>query len=324
MSTPATFPESPVPESLTGSSSSQMTGQRETAELLLRVLSQSDSPISVAQVLKLIPKSVKIKPDVCEQILLHEAAQKRIFEYPKVRNKPQFAVRSPEEFARVLILRKLGGCALTQTEALKAVSGKAFEGLTKRDREQIFSNLIAEEFVFECPQFIGERKSTRPKYSSRQPDPAEYLKDAIRKVAATLGLTPDEAFKSALICAERELRELEDDRVGDHQPVGDHQSLVAEPATDTAAQDERLLEAMRMINPKVDSGDMVDITHLRKELDAHMPGSDFDQAVLDAVYRRRFAIHRFDRPDLISVEQRALLLRDEQGQYYNTISLWRN
>ena len=140
----------------------------------------------------------------------------------------------------------------------------------------------------------------------------------MQKVAKTLGASFEDVLKSAVSFASRELQDIELDK---------RQLNISEPVVDVAAsvsQDERLLEAMRTVNPRVDDGDAVLISTLRKELDAHMPGSDFDLAVLDAVTRRRFAIHRFDRPNLISDEERRELIRDNEGHFYNTISLWRN
>jgi hypothetical protein len=300
--------------------SNEMT--KEVTELLRRIVAHSTLPLSAAQIAKSLPKSSRLRPEAVETLLEQEVSRGSLFAFPKIRNKAQYWIKPPLELARQFLLRKLQSATLTRTEALKAIAGKAFEDISRTSRDQIFADLHKEGIIHECPPFVGDRKSTRPKYSGHRPDPGDYIRDAIRKVAVTLSLPPEDVFKAAVDCASRELREIELDR--SEMTV----QAVAEPAQDlrqqASVQDERLLEAMRTINPRCDCGDMVDIVRLRKELDAHMPGVDFDQAVLDAVYRRRVAVHRYDRPELIPAAQRAQLLRDEQGQYYNTISLWRN
>lgn len=165
--------------------------------------------------------------------------------------------------------------------------------------QQMLSEMLRTGEANVCPPLVGvkQTKASPRVVSFFKPDTADYVKDALQKVAATLGTSFKDVLKSAVEFANRELEEIELDK---------EDRNLSRPATSvsaSASQDERLFEAMRTVNPRVDDGDALLISKLRKELDAHMPGKDFDQAVLDAVYRRRFAIHRYDRPNLISAEE---------------------
>jgi hypothetical protein len=286
-----------------------------------------------------MPKSLRVRPEVAESLLGEEVTAGRLYEYPKIRNKAQFWVRSPLEFARSLILSKLQGAPVTRTDALKVIKGKAFDGLSKQVREQLFDELFREGALYQHPPFIGAGRAPKPKFGSRRPAPSDYLRDAIRKVAVVLGLSERDALEAAVLCAHQELRLLEPELQQDSQaglpgaaepelsPM--HEQLpVLEPSESTteAAPDpqELLMSAMRQVNPRVESGDMVDIIALRSSLASALPGAAFDTALLKAAAQRTLAVHRYDRPGLLQPAERDQLLQDEQGQFYNTVSLWRN
>ena len=95
---------------------------------------------------------------------------------------------------------------------------------------------------------------------------------------------------------------------------------VAAPES-TNVSDERMLEAMLDLNPRVASGDLVSIVALRRQLETALPGSEFDREVLRESAAGRLSLHRFDRPALISEAERSQLLCDERGHYYNAVSL---
>ena len=331
----------------------------ELIELMRRVLQLSDGPRSVAQIVRDLPKSLRVRPEVAESLLVEEVAAGRLYEYPKVRNKTQFWVRSPLEFARSLILSKLQAAPVTRTDALKVIKGKAFEGLSKSVRDQLFDELLQEGALSRHPPFIGTGRAPKPKFGSRRPAPADYLRDAIRKVAGVLELSERDALEAAVLCAQQELRLLEPEpqsileaeaesdvkRPPESERKNDLQSVPSsapepdllptvetlsvpgppdttnEPVTDPQ---QLLMAAMRQVNPRVESGDMVDIIALRASLASALPGAAFDAALLKAAAQRTLAVHRYDRPGLLQPAERDQLLQDEQGLFYNTVSLWRN
>ena len=290
-------------------------------DLLHRALQTFDSPQGASKILSKLPKSSRPKPSVADELLQQEVAAGRLWQYPDVRKKPQFWIQSPVELARICLIRELQGGPRSEKAVVTAIKKKkTLAAVTATDVQRMLSEMLQTSNAYLCPPLVGvkQTKSSPRIVSFFKPDPADYVKDALQKVATTLGASFREVLQSAVSFASRELQELE---------LDNQQRNVSHTAPDvsaSASQDERLLEAMRAMNPQIDSGGMVDIATLRKKLDAHMPGEDFDSAVLDAVYRQRLAIHRFDRPDLILPVERDQMLRNEEGHFYNTISLWRN
>lgn len=293
----------------------------EIADLLHRALQQFDGPQSASKILGKLPKAIRPKPAVADELLQQEVAAGKLWQYPDVRKKPQFGIQSPVDFARVCLVRELRRGPKSEKAVLKSVTKqKTLATVSAAAVQQMLSEMLQTGEAYICPPLVGVKQTkASPKIVSFfKPDPADYVKDALQKVAATLGASFEDVLKSTVSFASRELQDIELDKQIPNV------SRTAADVSASSSQDERLLEAMRTVNPRVDEGDMVDIASLRKELDAHMPGADFDSAVLDAVYRQRFAIHRYDRPELKSPEERDQLLRDDNGFYHNTISLWRN
>ncbi len=299
---------------------SDFTAAAEIPDLLQRALREIDKPSSASAILKQLKGVVRIRPEDAEAALQDEVREGRLWEFPLMRGQKQYWHQSPVEYARACLAVRLQGSPETRSVILKAIEGKTFSGLTKAVREQLLDEMIESQKAFEVPPLVGERKPKSPRIAGYRPDPSVWLRDAFAKLSKTLNLSESEILKYAQTYIASELS----DAAAYHQPSPTEHRAEQPLTGDATSQDERLLEAMRTINPQVDEGDMVLIASLRKELDVHMPGSDFDSAVLDSVRRRRFAIHRYDRPNMISEEERARMIRDDDGNFYNTISLWRN
>lgn len=323
-SSPLVSCQKPDPADLEREAAERAAAQRESVELLHRALRQLDGPQSISIILKQLPKASCPETDVAEELLKQEVEAGRLWRYPDARKKPQFWIQSPTEFARACLIRELQSGPKPETDIIKSVAKlKTLAAVPATAIERMLSEMLQTGEAHVCPPRMGAKKS---KTSARlvsffKPDPSDYLRDAIRSVAETLGSPFEVILRSTISFAQRELQELQE------LEVEKRDLNVTRPATKipaAATQDERLLEAMRAVNPRVDDGDALLISSLRKELDAHLPGKDFDLAVLDAVYRRRFAIHRYDRPNMISEDERSQMIRDNEGHYYNTISLWRN
>lgn len=312
--------QKPDPADLEREAAEKAAAERESIELLHRALRQFDGPQPTAKILMQIPKAIRPKADVAEELLKQEVEAGRLWQYPDAGKKPLFWRQSPMEFARACLIRELQSGPKLETDILKSVSKlKTLASVPATAIQQTLSEMLQAGEAHVCPPRMGAKKPKTPSkmLSFFKPDPSAYLGDALKSVAETLGTPFEDILRSTVSFAQRELKELELEK---------RDLDVTRPATSISAptQDERLLEAMRAVNPRVDDGDMVLLADLRKKLDAHLPGSDFDHAVLDAVQRRRFAIHRFDRPNLISAEERARMIHDGEGNYHNTISLWRN
>jgi hypothetical protein len=313
--------QKPDPADFEREAAEKAAAQRESIELLRRALQQFDGPQVTAKILKQLPKASCPDADVAEELVKQEVAEGRLWQYPDAGKRAQFWIQSPLEFARTCLIRELQSGPKLENEIIKSVSKlKTLSAVPATAIRKMLSEMLQTGEAHVCPPRFGAKKSktTAQLVSFFKPDPSDYLRDALKSVAETLGTPFEDILRSTVSFAHRELQENELEK----RNLDVTRAAKSIPANVT--QDERLLQAMRVVNPRVDDGDALLISALRKELKAQMTGKDFDLAVLGAVYRRRFAIHRYDRPNLISEDERSQMIRDDDGHYYNTISLWRN
>jgi hypothetical protein len=67
---------------------------------------------------------------------------------------------------------------------------------------------------------------------------------------------------------------------------------------------------------------MVYIPELRRAVEfLHKDRVEFDKSVWGLVQSGRFAVHRYDHADTLSESERADLLQDESGHFYNGLTL---
>ncbi len=104
------------------------------------------------------------------------------------------------------------------------------------------------------------------------------------------------------------------------------QSAPQAPATQPAASgDAPFWDALKQISPRFRDGDMAHIPALREALAGQVAPEAVDQWISSMIDKRMLAAHRFDRPNLISPEERAKLYKDpDSGAYHNTVSAWVN
>ena len=84
-----------------------------------------------------------------------------------------------------------------------------------------------------------------------------------------------------------------------------------------------LLDAIRDINPRAATGDLIRIAELRQRLEWQMERPVFDRELLDLAARKRIALHPFDRAATLTESEREFLLSDGAGKWFNAVSLWR-
>lgn len=71
------------------------------------------------------------------------------------------------------------------------------------------------------------------------------------------------------------------------------------------------------ISPRFLTGDMVLVSELREA--CGMDSKEFDALLIQMAEKRIIGLHKFDRPYLISEEERGQMLQ-EDGKFYHTIS----
>lgn len=287
----------------TAVTSAESTFHEEHASLILKALQSVDDPQSLSQILKLIPKAASPPAKEAIAAIEHLVRSGTVHAYPEVRGKPLYWHRSPKELARRQLIRRAERGPLLQSEIIGAVSRlKTLQELSKNQVCSLFSELVNEGRIYKLPPYLGART---PLYSVSPVEPGDYLRDALKKLSAKLGVSERMLLESYLP-AEFSLRQ--DEQV---------------PASGAgAAEDHRILEAMRdpSLDPRQEG--MITIAKLRNALSLHLEGEEFDRAILRESAAGRIALHRFDRAMHLSEEERQRnLVRDADGNYYNCVSI---
>lgn len=77
-----------------------------------------------------------------------------------------------------------------------------------------------------------------------------------------------------------------------------------------------VIEAMKTANPAVTRGDMALISEVKRIL-----GAAADQMILEALRARQIWIHGYDRPHMLTPEQRAADLLEADGRFFNCLTI---
>jgi hypothetical protein len=271
----------------------------ETAELLLKAIRSADEPLSLAQIVKSLPRAVRPSEERASAVIGEQIERGNVFEYPPLRGHQQYWCQPRAELARRQLLRKVERGPLTQAEVLGTVRKLTLlRGMKESDLKEILAELQGQGLIHKLPSYLGGRT---PLFSSAPANPVDYVKDALQKLSKKLGVAEQEFLDRYLPSA----------APGPSEPAEEFR----------AEQDDRILEAMRELDPGVDQGSMILIADLRRQLSANFPGDEFDSALLDESAAGRVCLHPTDRAALLPEEEQRALLRDENGVAYNTVTL---
>lgn len=279
----------------------------EIAELFRKVMHQAEKPLGVRQILNELPKAVRPSEAIAESVIASEVSANRVHKFALPDGKVQFWVQPASYYARQQLLRHLERGPRSQSKLLGDVGGLVLlKSFPKAELKRVFESLQREGLAHKLPPYVGARTAL---FSASQADPADYLSDALQKLSKKLGISVQQILKS-------------------HAPespveLSDAPAEVLPDAEEVTGPDERIIEAMKELDPRVMSGGMVSIADLRRQLDANLSGTEFDSALFTEAAAGRVAVHRFDRPGILSESELSVLLRDAQGNYYNTVSLGR-
>lgn len=299
----------------------------EVADLVRRVLSTAEKPMSAAQILKAIPKSARPKPDELQAILQQEG----FWKYGAVGGKPTYLDREPRPHVQRHIRQVLGGEPLTRTEVIAAVKRqKILTGLSKKQLEADFDDLVRNGEVHTLVPYVGKKAKL---FSLTPARPRDYLRQALKaplaKVATTLGVGVD-TFVNVMPDV---VALIQDDLIAEaakkasrkpRTPKGGT-SVVKPPAppADERNLAQELMEAISDVNPRAEHGDLVLISDLRDRRHWHVDKATFDAELLKLAATGRIALHGFDRAAAVSDAEREAMLRDEADRYYNAVSIRR-
>lgn len=175
---------------MTMTTSVPSTDSSAVVEQILSSLHDAPEPQTATKVFDQLYKASRPKAAEIEAVLQQQADAGRIYRYAAYRGKAhRFWDRPPEEYARKLLLNRLTRqaekagdqkkWAMTKKEACAgAVANPA--SVKVADLYPILQALVDDNLVYCLPPVPGSKAS---RYSTRRPDPADYIAKAIKSLA---------------------------------------------------------------------------------------------------------------------------------------------
>ncbi|MBK8315082.1 MAG: hypothetical protein IPL01_14170 [Acidobacteria bacterium] len=265
-------------------------------EVVMRALEQSPQPLTARQIRDMLAGPYRLSEDKLALLLeeLSDSGKIHRFKSAGRIKQPRYWIRSIEEYARESILQILEQRPHTQTELLKKLKAR-LSGMIEDKQKQILSALVKGAAVRQLPAMIGSRTL---RYSTRPPDPGEYLNDAIAKIGRKLGLTREQILGST----------GEKTR---NSSAGSQNEL-----------SEKLLTRMLQVKLAAAQGGLVPLSELWQSLQKEgWDKSSFDRLVLNLADNYRVSLHRHNFPASLTEEEKAGLVADDLGNYYVGIAL---
>lgn len=285
-----------------------------TLEHVVRALSSSAEPQTAEWIVRQMPRALSANTERILELLVASESRCKVYEFRQPKE-TRYWYASAEEYARGKLLAKLQVRPCTKTEAVQAVSKLArLQGiLSKAAIQRLFASLELNRSILVHPGLLGSRSKL---YSCSASDASFYVQDVLERLADRLKI-------SRLQMAEC-FQKVADWEIESHPPT-DHPAEVKASAADHSdrldGSDERILLAMREINPRIDQGDLVSLTDLRKKLELNFPDkATFDSSILKLARKGFVAVHRFDDDIFLSDVEREALVCDDQGHLYNVAS----
>ncbi|MFV0443480.1 MAG: hypothetical protein ACK5Q5_07910 [Planctomycetaceae bacterium] len=276
-----------------------------SGEHVRAALASTNKPQTVTWITRQLPKPLRKATIEIEAAIQGEVAAGRLWEHPPQRGQRRYFTRSLDALATAELERKLSaakGGLLPESGVLTAL--KKFVGVDRG--RQLLQQLLDQHQLYRHPAVTG--KTIR--YASRPIDPRDYLAAPVakldqdlQKLSQKLGLpaTDLKAALMALILPE------------------------STAASAAAVTDDEVLQALRDINPRVDTGDVVSLPELRSRLAFRFDTKqNFDRCLLGLAGRWRITLHFYNHAQAMSADERQKYVEDEQGRCYNVVSLRRN
>ena len=285
---------------------------------VLDQLRSAPAPTPLAKIHKGMPK--RTPAEAVERAVESLVAAGRAFRFAPYRSQaPRFWDRPHAEYARQVIREAIEKKPRTASDLDKAVQ-KPLADLSAARRKEIVGLLAAEGAVYQLPPLPGSRTV---RYSASPPDPADYVRTAVSrfvraetsvaKQLAPLGVSPS-AVRQAVLTL-----------LGENAPQG---AAVVETTSRSgagASPEEvgaAVLDMVRELARDPRLGGFISLPELRERLQSRMADKDrFDRVVCELARRQVVELYPHDYPGSLSDEERARLVTDERGAFYNGLSL---
>jgi len=272
-------------------------------DVVLKELDHANEPLTAIQLRKKLTGPFKLPVKKLGQLLEEQTHGGSLHRYaPKAGGKnPRYWSRGIEEYARAQILTYTADRPQTKSKLLQKLKTRLI-GVGQPQQSKLLSDLITqlleEEKLYRLPPFIGGVTS---RYSTKPPDPNEYLDNAVAKIAQRLGIDAEKILgsrRSQTAVEAIESNNLQND------------------------QSENLLARMVQVKLAAAQGGLLPLNELWLSLQKE--GWDkvsFDRTVLSLADKYRVSLHRHNFPASLSERERSELVSDELGNYYVGITL---
>ncbi len=255
------------------------------AEVLLRSLDQSPTPLTARQLRERLTGPYKLPLATIEKLLEAQVGEHRLFRYPG--SSARYWTQGIEKFARETILKVLETRALSISELLRRLRS-ALKGMEEGAQRRLIGQMVREGALHEWPPVLGGRTAS---FSVMPPDPFVYLDDAVKKIARKLNVTRESLAEP--------LQRL----------------MTNEPAT--KERDAKLLEQMVQVRLAAAQGAPLPLRELWHSFKSEgWDKSIFDRTVLDLAAGYRVTLLKHDFPGMLSAADRAELVVDPYGNHY--------
>lgn len=291
----------------------------EVVEVVVKALQRAGEPLTASKLRQQGLTGPYKLPDKQLQILLEDlVAQGRVhrFEPSKKGGKPRYWTQDYGEYARQVmqnVLHRKGPLTRSQLDSsLKS----PLKGISWERLERIRQEMVAGGQIYEWPPL---ERSRIPKFSTLPPNPRDYLREPIRRVAEQLikaGVTREQ-----MVQAVRDLLGVPpsdpdgEPALSDVDTPNNPEPPPRQPSDEELGQ--RILERMVLVVPAAANGALVSLRELWRSMQFQVPDkSAFDRAVLRLAEGGYVALHRHDYPAGLSDEEKAEMIPDGRGSYY--------
>jgi hypothetical protein len=273
-------------------------------DLLVSVLARAGGPLAALALRRALPAGMR--PPV-KGVLAHLhalAAAGRIHPWPG--KTERYAAVDARALAREQVQQALAAGPLTEVEVKRRVP-KAVQPLVK----DALAGLVAEGVVQHHPK-LGARMPC----GLGPPDPLDYLRPEIEAVFKRL---VKRGFKEAALRA----------ALGRYGTGPEGAAVGAGPARPAApaglpgpAADAEVIAAILRLNSQASRGALVYVADLRAALAGRLPGKEaFDRAILALAERGKVQLQSHAWPGRLSEAEKAALVPNGRGGYFDAIGL---
>jgi hypothetical protein len=255
------------------------------AEVLLRSLDQSQTPLTARQLRERLTGPYKLPLAEIEKLLEAQVGEHRVFRYPGT--SARYWTQGIEKFARETILKVLATRSLSISELLRRLRS-SLKGMEEGAQRRLIGQMVKEGALHEWPPVLGGRTAN---YSVLPPDPIFYLEDALKKLARKLNVT--------------------------RESLAEPLQRLATNGETGKERDAKLLARMVQVRLAAAQGAPLPLRELWHSFKSEgWEKSTFDQTVLDLAASYHVTLLKHDFPGMLSAADRAELVVDPFGNHY--------